>query len=117
MLFDLQYSFHLYSSWDRTDTSTGGRAWTAHTLAIAASRPVLNIGPGRRKRRSPGRDSPPEISSSTGEEQPNLLLQERANCEELAHVECLLDTKDLWEKFNELGTEMIITKTGRSVLT
>ncbi|XP_066909646.1 T-box transcription factor TBX20 isoform X2 [Halyomorpha halys] len=88
--------------------------------AIMARRPrsvkdvsAVTGGPGRRKRRSPGRDSPPEISSSTGEEQPNILLQERANCEELAHVECLLDTKDLWEKFNELGTEMIITKTGR----
>lgn len=41
------------------------------------------------------------------------MLQERANCEELAHVVCHLETKDLWEKFNELGTEMIITKTGR----
>lgn len=26
---------------------------------------------------------------------------------------CHLETKDLWDKFNELGTEMIITKTGR----
>ena len=27
--------------------------------------------------------------------------------------ECVLESKDLWEKFSELGTEMIITKTGR----
>ncbi|XP_014253374.1 T-box transcription factor TBX20-like [Cimex lectularius] len=72
----------------------------------------------KRRRRSPskGRDTPPEISSSTpgGEDVTlNPLLQERANCEELRHVVCHLETKELWEKFNELGTEMIITKTGR----
>ncbi|CAC5413828.1 TBX20 [Mytilus coruscus] len=32
---------------------------------------------------------------------------------ELANVHCRLETKDLWDKFHELGTEMIITKTGR----
>jgi hypothetical protein len=30
---------------------------------------------------------------------------------ELANVQCRLETKDLWDKFHELGTEMIITKT------
>ncbi|KAL3859852.1 hypothetical protein ACJMK2_010041 [Sinanodonta woodiana] len=34
-------------------------------------------------------------------------------CKELATVQCKLETKDLWDKFHELGTEMIITKTGR----
>ncbi|KAF7258259.1 hypothetical protein EG68_04714 [Paragonimus skrjabini miyazakii] len=28
-------------------------------------------------------------------------------------VNCYLETKELWEKFSELGTEMIITKSGR----
>ncbi|KAK0077177.1 hypothetical protein PV326_010223, partial [Microctonus aethiopoides] len=42
----------------------------------------------------------------------NPLLQEQSNCEELRHVVCHLETKELWDKFNELGTEMIITKTG-----
>jgi T-box protein 20 len=80
-----------------------------------------------------GRDSPPEISSSTsdcsaghsgargGKKSPpispsppkNPLLQERFNSEELRHVVCHLETKDLWDKFNDLGTEMIITKSGR----
>ncbi|KAK3086785.1 hypothetical protein FSP39_023348 [Pinctada imbricata] len=32
---------------------------------------------------------------------------------ELAGIQCRLETKDLWDKFHELGTEMIITKTGR----
>lgn len=35
------------------------------------------------------------------------------NSEELRDVECHLETKELWDKFNDLGTEMIITKTGR----
>ena len=40
-------------------------------------------------------------------------LKPRCNCDELSRVECHLENKDLWDKFNELGTEMIITKTGR----
>lgn len=35
------------------------------------------------------------------------------NCEELMSTECHLETKELWDKFHDLGTEMIITKTGR----
>ena len=31
----------------------------------------------------------------------------------LEHAKCYLETKELWEKFHRLGTEMIITKTGR----
>lgn len=38
------------------------------------------------------------------------------NSDELRDVECHLETKELWDKFNDLGTEMIITKTGRYVL-
>uniref|UniRef100_A0ACB8FVF8 T-box transcription factor tbx20 n=1 Tax=Sphaerodactylus townsendi TaxID=933632 RepID=A0ACB8FVF8_9SAUR len=34
--------------------------------------------------------------------------------EEMAKISCSLETKDLWDKFHELGTEMIITKSGRS---
>ncbi|KAF8786295.1 T-box transcription factor TBX20 like protein [Argiope bruennichi] len=40
-------------------------------------------------------------------------LKGRCNCQDLLRVDCVLENKDLWEKFNELGTEMIITKTGR----
>ena len=43
----------------------------------------------------------------------NSLVKPRCNCEELQSVDCHLETKELWDKFNELGTEMIITKTGR----
>ena len=37
------------------------------------------------------------------------------NCDEMMSIDCHLETKDLWDKFFELGTEMIITKTGRLV--
>ncbi|XP_047516029.1 T-box transcription factor TBX20-like isoform X2 [Pieris napi] len=43
----------------------------------------------------------------------NPLLAERWSSEEMKHIQCHLETKELWDKFNELGTEMIITKTGR----
>nr|XP_022342613.1 T-box transcription factor TBX20-like [Crassostrea virginica] len=35
------------------------------------------------------------------------------DCPELADVKCRLESRDLWKKFHELGTEMIITKSGR----
>ena len=41
------------------------------------------------------------------------IMKPKCNCEELLAVDCYLETKELWDKFNELGTEMIITKTGR----
>ena len=31
----------------------------------------------------------------------------------MAGIDCRLETKELWDKFHELGTEMIITKSGR----
>ena len=40
-------------------------------------------------------------------------MKPKCNCPELMGVDCYLETKELWDKFNELGTEMIITKTGR----
>lgn len=40
-------------------------------------------------------------------------LRTTCNSDELRDVECQLETKELWDKFNDLGTEMIITKTGR----
>lgn len=43
----------------------------------------------------------------------NPAIKPRCNCETLNQVDCHLETKELWDKFNELGTEMIITKTGR----
>lgn len=33
--------------------------------------------------------------------------------EDLSSVRATLESRDLWDRFNELGTEMIITKSGR----
>ena len=35
----------------------------------------------------------------------------------MAAITCCLETKELWDKFHQLGTEMIITKSGRYVIT
>ncbi|KAG8236096.1 hypothetical protein J437_LFUL000458 [Ladona fulva] len=40
----------------------------------------------------------------------------KCNSEALRGISCHLETKELWDKFHELGTEMIITKTGSDVL-
>ena len=58
-------------------------------------------------------------SSSTASNSPNPWeekLKPKYNCKQLAGVSCHLENKELWDKFNELGTEMIITKSGRYVL-
>uniref|UniRef100_A0A6P7EZ53 T-box transcription factor TBX20-like n=1 Tax=Diabrotica virgifera virgifera TaxID=50390 RepID=A0A6P7EZ53_DIAVI len=55
------------------------------------------------------RDSPDIVPEKSLPKTPKILC----NCEELLNVECHLETKDLWDKFHDLGTEMIITKTGR----
>ena len=57
-------------------------------------------------------DTSPQVKKKKKDEKPKFL-KPKCNSEELMHVECYLETKELWDKFNELGTEMIITKTGR----
>ncbi|CAH1388454.1 unnamed protein product [Nezara viridula] len=54
-----------------------------------------------------------EASDSEGRESPAGSTRTRCNCQDLLGVTCHLETKELWDKFHELGTEMIITKTGR----
>uniref|UniRef100_A0A1B0AYU7 T-box domain-containing protein n=1 Tax=Glossina palpalis gambiensis TaxID=67801 RepID=A0A1B0AYU7_9MUSC len=70
---------------------------------------------------SAGRTTPPRSPSSDTEGE--RLSPEPApkapkivgscNCDDLKPVQCHLETKELWDRFHELGTEMIITKTGR----
>ena len=40
-------------------------------------------------------------------------INEECHSEDLSSVTCNLDNKDLWDKFCEFGTEMIITRSGR----
>ncbi|XP_063240113.1 T-box transcription factor TBX20-like [Bacillus rossius redtenbacheri] len=78
--------------------------------AVAATATSSSSG---RCKKSPSRASTSSGSPPPPPPQRNPQLQERANCEELRHVVCHMETKELWEKFNDLGTEMIITKSGR----
>ena len=64
---------------------------------------------GKKSGKSSGNGSSGSSSSS------NPQIKPKCNCEQLQLVDCHLETKELWDKFNELGTEMIITKTGRLV--
>ena len=45
----------------------------------------------------------------------NDVITRSTSGSRLADVECHLDLKELWDKFHQLGTEMIITKSGRCV--
>lgn len=67
---------------------------------------------GNKNKSSSGRSGKKKSRS----EPVNHLIKPRCNCDELMGVDCQLETKELWDKFHELGTEMIITKTGRSVV-
>ncbi|GFT77792.1 t-box transcription factor TBX20 [Nephila pilipes] len=71
--------------------------------------------PGSSRPSSAGdRDSPQPTAASRPSHNPFAAgLKPRCNCESLQGVECVLENKDLWDKFHELGTEMIITKSGR----
>ena len=40
-------------------------------------------------------------------------MRSKCNSDELRFVPCVLETKELWDKFHDYETEMIITKTGR----
>ncbi|XP_069958175.1 T-box transcription factor TBX20 [Cherax quadricarinatus] len=57
--------------------------------------------------------SPKSTTSSDGRDSKRARLEGSCNCDDLRGVTCYLETKDLWEKFHDLGTEMIITKSGR----
>ncbi|KAH8241475.1 hypothetical protein KR026_006393 [Drosophila bipectinata] len=65
----------------------------------------------------PPSQSPEEIERLSPEESPAQLPTPKilgsCNCDDLTPVQCHLETKELWDKFHELGTEMIITKSGR----
>ena len=59
------------------------------------------------------RSSPQVMTKKHKASKEGKIMRSKANCEELRYVDCVLETKDLWDKFHDLETEMIITKTGR----
>ena len=54
-----------------------------------------------------------ETKKSKMSKEDRMKMRSKCNSDDLRNVECVLETKDLWEKFHDLETEMIITKTGR----
>ena len=58
-----------------------------------------------------------QFNSSSGFKFLSKENMSRSSRDLLSCVQCRLETKDLWDKFFELGTEMIITKSGRFELT
>lgn len=57
--------------------------------------------------------SPSESSAFTSVRPETPTSTSSSCCTAMCDVKCRLETKELWAKFHELGTEMIITKTGR----
>ena len=64
-----------------------------------------------KNRSSPASPKTATMSKKVKNEKPKV--RNKCNCEELRYVDCVLETKDLWDKFHDYETEMIITKTGR----
>ena len=61
------------------------------------------------------RRSPPQADEKVlvPKKEKKSRISETSNCAELDPIRCNLDNKELWDKFCEFGTEMIITRTGR----
>ena len=69
-----------------------------------------------RNHESSPRPNVTQVMKKKGSKEDRMRMRSKSNCDELKYVECVLETKDLWDKFHDLETEMIITKTGRYVI-
>uniref|UniRef100_A0A915JUE8 T-box domain-containing protein n=1 Tax=Romanomermis culicivorax TaxID=13658 RepID=A0A915JUE8_ROMCU len=86
---------------------------------------VQDFSDGRRSETSPRgtaagtvNDDGDESESVGGDASPTPplaanMFSECGDASSLRNVQCRLEARDLWTKFHELGTEMIITKSGR----
>ena len=77
----------------------------------------LNSSPSIEQRKAvetPDTTTSDEASSNDGTSPADIDLGQ-SRCPELVLAECHVEMRELWEKFNELGTEMIITRSGRWV--
>lgn len=50
---------------------------------------------------------------SSTDDAPNATCSALEVSEDVETITATLESRDLWDRFNELGTEMIITKSGR----
>ena len=89
---------------------------SSNGLQHSSVSPGNQISTSNNEERPSGRESSSSTSNNPPkkkEKEKGRIMKAKCNCEELKYVDCFLETKELWDKFNELGTEMIITKTGR----
>ncbi|GFV48168.1 uncharacterized protein TNCV_3554471 [Trichonephila clavipes] len=119
-------------SWDRTPGQKRDRSTPASSVPEEDEEPEVDEGSDLNDETPsddhPGKSPRPKKPSGSGSQKQRRsssdgsasaanpyadTLKGRCNCQDLLRVDCILENKDLWEKFNELGTEMIITKTGR----
>lgn len=86
--------------------------------------PILSSPRSPKKRKLQDEDEPVQKSrpvksnqSQLEDSEPNSITKAQTQIckgdQELNAIECFLETDDLWKKFHQLGTEMIITKSGR----
>ncbi|XP_078608327.1 T-box transcription factor TBX20-like isoform X1 [Branchiostoma floridae x Branchiostoma japonicum] len=85
----------------------------AQPLCGEASSAETTTDGGRAGRESSAADSRQESASTEPAPSDGSHLQNKEGSPELKNVQCKLESKELWDKFHELGTEMIITKSGR----
>lgn len=101
---------------DGEDETTSGGDIKNSTNGIPPSRsPGGQMSASNNDERPSDRESSSAASNPPRKKEKNerKVMKAKCNCEELKYVDCFLETKELWDKFNDLGTEMIITKTGR----
>ena len=83
---------------------TAGRKWSFLIIGSGGAA-SSDVGSSAVKLVRKEDDSSSTTATKTSLEAPELLEK----------VSCHLESSELWSKFHQLGTEMIITKTGRYV--
>ncbi|XP_030380649.1 T-box protein H15 [Scaptodrosophila lebanonensis] len=110
------------SNHSKSSSHRGRVAATSHTAAAAAAAAVAASRATATETPSPPPPPPSHSPANTEDERlspeepaqlPTPKILGSCNCDDLMPVQCHLETKELWDKFHELGTEMIITKSGR----
>ena len=81
-----------------------------------SSNTSLQHSPSTDNESTTSRPNTTQVMKKKGSKEDRMRMRSKCNCDELKYVECVLETKDLWDKFHDLETEMIITKTGRYVM-
>nr|NP_001285627.1 H15, isoform B [Drosophila melanogaster]AHN54142.1 H15, isoform B [Drosophila melanogaster] len=113
-----QRQHHNHHSSNTNNSSNSGNSNTNSKSSSQRGRSAAAVGAAATPSPPPPppSQSPEELERLSPEEspaQPTPKIVGSCNCDDLTPVQCHLETKELWDKFHELGTEMIITKSGR----